>query len=146
MHKKLTIAEIKFLKNLYKVNWPKYVPTFALLEHFIERLEKYPEWQDKVNFLTINEDSLKCGTFLMIYCNYIVNFNSLEAEPYTNLEKLLNNLDFSEEKKFWAMELHHVEVVEKIVKLKNLEKTFDDSSKCTFYDLNRDIITSELEM
>ncbi len=146
MHKKLTIPEIKFLKNLYKVNWPKYVPTFALLEHFIERFAKHPEWQEKVKFLTINESSLQGGTFLMIYCNYIVSFNSLEAEPYTNLEKLLNDLDFSEEKKFWAMELHHVEVVEKIVKLQNLEKTFDETSKCTFHALNQDVITLGLEV
>lgn len=145
MHKKLKIAEIKFLKNLYKVNWPKYVPTFALLEHFIDRFEKHSDWREKVNFLTINEDSLKCGTFLMIYCNYIVCFNSLEAEPYANLEKLLKDLDFSEEKKFWAMELHHVEVVEKLVKSQNLEKTFDESSKCTLHVLNQDVITLGLE-
>lgn len=100
----------------------------------------------KVNFFTINEDSLKCGTFLMIYCNYIVIFNSLEAEPYTNLGRLLKILDFSEEKKFWAMELHHVEVVEKMVKLQNLEKTFDESSKCTLHVLHQDEISLGLEM
>lgn len=146
MHKKLTIDEIKFLKNLYKVNWPKYVPTFALLEHFIERFEKHNEWQEKVTFSTINEDSLKNGTFLMVYCDYIMNFNSLEADPYENLEKLINDVDFTEEKKIWAMESHHAEVVEKIVKIQNLEKTFDDSSRCTLHVLNEDVITLGLEM
>lgn len=146
MHKELTIEEIKFLQDLYKVDWPKFVPTFALLSHFIERFEKHPEWREKVHFSTINEDSLKCGTFLMIYCNYIVHFNSLEGVPHTNLEKLLNELDFSEEKKFCAMDVNHVHIVEKMVKSQNLEKLLDESSKCTLYVVNQDEITLGLEM
>lgn len=141
MFKKLIIEELKFLKNLYKVNWPNFVPTFGLLVQFIERFGKHPEWQEKVSFWTINENTIKDGTFLMIYCNYIVFFNSLEAAPYKNLEKLINTLDFCDEKKFWSIELHHVELIEKIIKSKNLEKSYDESSKCTFHTFNQDDIT-----
>lgn len=146
MFKKLTINEIKFLKDLYKVDWPKFVPTFGLLAQFIERFEKHPEWQDKVHFSTVNNDSLKCGTFLMTYCKHIVCFNSLEASPYSNLEKLIKELDFSEEKKLWAIEECHVEVVEKIIKSQNLEKTFDESSKCTLHIFDREVLTLGLEL
>lgn len=145
MHKKLTIDEIKFLQNLYKVNWPKFVPTFGLLGHFIERFEKHPEWQEKVHFLTVNADSLESGTFLMNYCNYVVMFNSLEAAPYANLEKLLNVLDFTEEKQLWAMEVHHGQVVEKLVKSQNLEKLFDEGSKCTLHVYTQDELSSAVE-
>lgn len=146
MFKKLIFDELKFLQNLYAVDWPKYVPTFGLLGQFIERFEKHPEWQNKVNFLTINDNSLNQGTFLMIYCNYIVCFNSLEPAPFANLEKLLNSIDFTEEKKFWSIEIHHGEVVEKVMKSKNLEKLFDERSKCTLHIFRQDELTMALEV
>ncbi|KAJ6639532.1 hypothetical protein Bhyg_12278 [Pseudolycoriella hygida] len=146
MCKKLTIQEIVFLRDLYKVDWPKFVPTFVLLSHFIERFDKNHEWQEKVHFLTVNIGSLKNGTFLMIYCNYIVCLNSLEAAPYENLQILLNQLDFSEEKKFWAIEAHHADVVLKIQKSKNLEIVYDESSKCTFYQFDLNEIASSLKL
>lgn len=139
MFQKLSIKELKYLQYFYKVNWPKYLPTFGLLTHFIERLEKQPDWQDKVQFLTTNVNSLRDnGTFLMLYCNYIVFFNSTEESPYTNLAKLLDKLDFFEEKQFWSVEVHHGGLVENLIKSKQLEKLFDETSKCTHHTFSQE--------
>lgn len=141
--KKLTIKELTFLRELYAKNVPKYVPVVGLLDHFIDRFEKHPEWMDKIDFFTIDESTLRSGTFLMHYAmidTTCISFNSLEAAPYRNLEHLLNSLSYSKEKfyKFWTVSEEFRILIENLSRAKNFEKLEDNRSECSEFKMDRD--------
>ncbi|XP_037040518.1 uncharacterized protein LOC119077407 [Bradysia coprophila] len=141
--KTLTVKDLQSLRSLYGNKGPKYIPTIALLDHFIDRFVNHPEWTDQVKFSTINERTLNDGTFMMAYATVdgpIIVFNSLEPKSIKNLAELLNTLNYSKENfyTFWTITEEFKILIENLVKAHDLEVIENYDCFCHVFKINRD--------
>jgi hypothetical protein len=146
MLKKLNISELKVLRELYHVNFPTSAPTIGLLDHFIDRFQNHPEWQDKVEFVALDDSCFKDGTFTMLY-GQIFQFNTIAESPFTNLQKLMYSFDFNqyEDYKFWTVYEKFDEFVDELIERKKLEKAFVERTVCRVTNFNKDEAIKKLK-
>lgn len=125
--------QLPILRNLYRSNWPLHAVSYVAIEHFIERFDKKAEWQEKVKFMTISDDWQRSGTFAMVNENdQHILFNTLEAAPYSSLRKTLELLNYDQERVFICFRDIFRPLVFDIVRVQNLEVTFDSSTRCVY--------------
>ncbi|KAG5676875.1 hypothetical protein PVAND_006681 [Polypedilum vanderplanki] len=142
---KILKEAMPFYKEIFrKSNWPKHVASYSAFEHFSKRFEKYPEWEheSKVEFLTLNDDKNSDGVFAMIHGPYIY-FDTSEAAPYPKLERLLYLLDYSKDKMFISIRDELRTLVDGLMRMRGLEKTYDASARGVYFDVKRDYILEQ---
>lgn len=127
MLKKLSLLQLKILRDVYTQNWSKNFVTHQLLSSFIERFEKYPEWTEKVHFLSDKSENLSSdGSFVMINENKIY-FDTFEAFPHFKMMKSLSCLDFEKEPKMFVnMSDKFRPFLKYFRQCHNLEETYDN--------------------
>lgn len=130
MFRKLIPQQIAILRDVYSNNLMNNIATQQVLTHFIERFEKYPEWSEKVHFLSPKNSSLSHdGTFVLVNGHHI-QFDTREPPPYTNVIKILSSLDFTERKMFVNVRENHRQIVlDDLTRLLNLEKTYEQGRR-----------------
>lgn len=126
--------ELPILKNLYEVDWPLHSVSYAAIEHFIDRFDKKPDWEKKVKFLTLNNDWQQSGTFLIVNENdQNIMFNTLEAPPHNSLRRALELLNYDQEMAFVCFRDIFRPLIFDILRVRNLETTFDSSTRCVYF-------------
>lgn len=104
-----------------------------LIVHFIDRFEKKPEWEDKVKFWTLSDEWKQGGSFALVNENdRHIMFNT--PWPYTSLQRILELLDYDEEKVFVSFRDIFRPTVFNVIRVQNLQVTFDSSTRCVYSD------------
>lgn len=91
-----SILELDKIQTFYKVNWPVHIITYYNFKNFIARFQKHPELQQDVTFLSIGNEWMTNGTFVMI--NSIAGtlfFDTLEPAPFAGMRELLMLVKYS---------------------------------------------------
>jgi hypothetical protein len=124
-------SSLETLKNLYRVDWPVHVVSYTAIDHFIHRFNQQPEWEEKVKFWTLGDDWKRHGTFVMenVSDGHIL-INTTQAYPYESLSETLNMLSYDDERVFACFHDKFRPLVQDLIRVKNLEETFDSGAKC----------------
>lgn len=126
----LTKLDLHHLKSLYKFKWPFHASSADLVEHFINRFDKQPKWEEKVKFWTLNDTWRETGTFAMVNENdQHIFFNTLETYPYETLKRTLELLKMEQEMVFIAFRDIFRPMIHDVIRVQNLEKTFDSATR-----------------
>jgi len=128
-------------RDLFKHHWPKYMPSYCVFNHFINRFDKHPEWTEKVKFLTLKDDDISDGVYALTCGPYIL-IDSLEMSPYPKLEKLIYNLDLADNQMFVNFRDDFRPLIMDLLRMRGMEKTFDRGSKICYFNPNEDYIKS----
>lgn len=124
--------------ELYKAaSYPRHAVTYSAFKNYVIQTEKFPEFKDNLQLLTLNDDWQNDGLFLMKN-GHTYYFDSLEAQPFDRVKKLLLNIDYSKEVVFRAVRDQFKPMVNDLLWLKNLEIT--DQTGTTVYYLPRDLV------
>lgn len=119
-------SELPHLKNLFKRNWPLHASSYVLVDHFADRFENHPKWEEKVKFYTLNDSWMDTGTFAMVNeSDQNIFFNTLEDSPYATLKQTLYSLNMEQEQAFIAFRDIFRPLVHDVIRVQHLEKTFD---------------------
>lgn len=120
------------LIKLYEANKPLHAITTVAIGHFIERFNKKPEWEKKVTFLSLNNWK-ETGTFAMVNTNEnLIFFNTFEPWPHESLRRTLNLLNYDKPVVFVCFRDVFRSVVLDVIRVQNLEITFDSGTKNMF--------------
>lgn len=128
---------------MYKAaSYPRHALTCCSLKSFAMLSERYPEYKNSLELLTLSDDWQKDGLFLMKNGRTFY-FDSLEPQPYDRVKKLLLNIDYSKEVVFRAVRDQFKPMLDEVFWLKNLEITgnlnvlyFWSKSKCFVFLVN----------
>jgi hypothetical protein len=126
---KILASDLPIYRRLYQLKWPKYLVTCGLLDHFIDRFQKFPEWEEKVQFLKLEGSEINDATFVFINEQHIY-FDTLEEPPFDKLNSLMNKLDYSEEKVFIGVRDAFRPFLDDLIRIHHLERTFDLGTRC----------------
>lgn len=127
----------KFLELYRGASYPRHALTCCTFKNYVLQKEKFPEFENSLELLTLNDDWQKDGLFLMKN-GHTYYFDSLELQPYDRVKKLLLSIDYSKEVVFRAVRDQFKPVVNDVLWLKNLEIT--DQTGTTTYILSRDFL------
>lgn len=136
---KLTKNLLPIYRDLFKVDWPKSIQSYCLLGHFISRFNNHPEWEQKVEFLTLKDHNSTDGTFAMIYGSYIY-VDTLEAAPYPKLQDLLYHLDLKNDQMFSNIRDDFRPIIFDIMRMRKLEQTYEYGAKIVYFDVDEEYI------
>lgn len=135
---KLSSKTIPTLMELYKgASYPRHALTYCSFKNYLIQSEKFPEYKENLELLTLNDDWQKDGLFLMKNGGTYY-FDSLEPQPFDRVKKLLLNIDYSNEVVFRAVRDQFKPMMNEVLWLKNLEIT--DQTGTTVYFLPRDLV------
>lgn len=139
---KLSRKTIPTFLEMYKAaSYPRHALTCCTFKNYLIQTEKFPEYRDNLELLTLNDDWQKDGLFLMKNGRSYY-FDSLEPQPFDRVKKLLLNIDYSKEVVFRAVRDQFKPMMNDVFWLKNLEIT--DATGTTSYFLTRDhVLTLE---
>lgn len=128
---RITKQNLPQLGRIYRHHdWPLHIPSLTAIEHFIDRFEKLPQWEKKVKFVTFNDTWKQNGTFAMVNENSDhILFDTLEPWPFATLQKTLERLDIADNKVFVGFRDIFRPLLDDILRIHNLEKTFDTGTK-----------------
>lgn len=130
---KIDKPDLHHLKSLYQRDWPLHASSYAIVDHFIDRFDKQPEWEEKVKFWTLNDSWKATGTFAMVNDNdQHIFFNTLEDPPYGSMSRTLELLNMEEEKVFIAFRDIFRPMIHDVIRVQNLEKTFDTGTRLVY--------------
>ena len=140
---KILTSDLQIYRRLYQSKWPKFLVTCGLLDHFIDRFEKFPEWQKKVQFLKLDGSDINDGTFVFINGQHVY-FDTLEEAPFDTLNSLMNELDYTQEKVFIGVRDAFRPFLDDLIRVHHLERTFDLGTRCLlmFVEMTPEIIKS----
>lgn len=126
MLSKISKNYLPLYREAYRKNWPKHTFTFGLIDHFIERINKHSEWENKVNFYQtcgsdkeIDEDA----TFVVDTGNWIY-FDSL-TNDHEKIKKILYQLKFEDEIFIHDVREDFKDLIYEFLREKSLEIVFD---------------------
>lgn len=128
---KISVTELKELQQIYRVQWPLHIFTYNTIKNFTWRLEKFPEWENRVKFWSLNGAWKKNGTFVMTN-GHMIFFNSLEASPYDELKTILKNLEYTKSMLFINTRDIFKSLVYNVVETFELAILFDKVCNCFF--------------
>ncbi|XP_037030040.1 uncharacterized protein LOC119069924 [Bradysia coprophila] len=135
---KLPSTIIPSFMELYRAaSYPRHALTYFSLKHFGIQSEKYPEFRENLELLTLNDNWKKDGLFLMKN-GHTYYFDSLEDQPYNRVKELLMGIDYSKETVFRAVRDQFKPVMNDVLWLNNMEIT--DQTGTTMYFLDRDFL------
>jgi len=126
---KILASDLHIYRRLYQLNWPKYLVTCGLLDHFIDRFQKFPEWEDKVQFLKLEGSQINDATFVFINGQHVY-FDTLEEAPFDTLNNLMKQLDYSQERVFIGVRDVFRPFLDDLIRVHHLERTFDLGTRC----------------
>lgn len=126
---RILASDLQIYRRLYQLKWPKFLVTCGLLDHFIDRFKKLPEWEDKVQFLKLDKPEINDGTFVFINGQHVY-FDTLEEAPFDTLQSVMNQLDYSEEKVFIGVRDVFRPFLDDLIRVHHLERTFDVGTRC----------------
>lgn len=135
---KLSRKTIPTFMELYKAaSYPRHAVTYSAFKNYMIQSEKFPEFNDNLQLLTLNDNWQNDGLFLMKN-GRTYYFDSLEPQPFDRVKKLLLNIDYSHGVVFRAVRDLFKPMVNEVLWLKNLEIT--DQTGTTVYFLPRDLV------
>lgn len=135
---KLSMETIPTLMELYRgASYPRHALTYFSLKHFAIQSEKFPEYKENLELLTLNDNWKKDGLFLMKN-GHTYYFDSLEDQPYSRVKDLLLGIDYSKEVVFRAVRDQFKPVMNDVLWLNNMEIT--DQTGTTMYFLDREFL------
>jgi hypothetical protein len=127
---KITSSELKELKERFKIDWPLHVITYNTLENFIERFAKFPEWEEKVTFWSLNGDQ-SFASFVMINAHTdSIFFNTLESEPYTEVKSILQLIEYTDKMVFLNVRSIFQQLVKDVMKKLKMQLTYEGVFNC----------------
>lgn len=122
--RKLSSKTIPAFMELYKAaSYPRHAVTYSAFKNYIIQTEKYPEFRNSLQLLTLNNDEWQKDGLFLIKNGRSYYFDSLEPQPFDRVKKLLLNIDYSKEVVFRAVRDHFKPMVNDVLWLKNLEIT-----------------------
>lgn len=129
----------KFLEIYNAASYPRHAVTCTTFKNVLIQTEKFPEFKDKIELLTLNDDWQKDGLFA-IKNGQSYYLDSLEQNPFGRLKELLLNIDYSNEVFFPALRDELKPTLIDVLWLKNAEIT--DQNGATAYYLPRKVALS----
>lgn len=130
---RIATKNLEVLKGVCKIDWPLHVVSYSAIDHFINRFRQHPSWEENVKFWTLNDEWRQSGTFVMENAIFgHILFNTFQSWPHQSLRKLLESLNYEHEKVFVCFNDEFRSVVNDIVRVKNLEVTFDSGAKLIY--------------
>lgn len=124
-----------FMEMYRAASYPRHALTYFSLKQFDVQSEKYPEYRENLELLTLNDNWKSDGLFL-IKNGSSYYFDSLENQPYNRVKDLLMSIDYSKETVFRAVRDQFKPVMNEILWLNNMEIT--DQTGTTMYFMHRD--------
>lgn len=137
--------DLVYLKKLYEVDRPLHVVTTIAIGHFIQRFAKKPKWQHIVKFWCLNDNWKETGTFVMINSNdgHIL-FDTLEPNPHENLRRTLELVNYDKPMVFICFRDIFRPVVLGVIRVQNLEITFDSGTRTSHASLQDLDVNTEI--
>lgn len=126
---KIPIDRLDHLRDIYKIAYPSHIVTCSTIQLFIDRFKKHPEWIERVSFLSLNDDWIKNGTFVMI-CDSRIFCNTLEPSPYESLRQALLSLELDDEMTFVHLRDELRTVIFDVIRIQYFEVISDIGTKC----------------
>jgi hypothetical protein len=118
--------------ELYKGStWPLRAPTAALILNHINRVKKFPEFEQKTEFLSLSDEPEVDGT-IIVKNGSKVYFDTLEAAPFPRLERAVNLMNFESETAFVSIRDSYRPILFNLMGTKKLEKTWGSNTRCFF--------------
>jgi hypothetical protein len=96
---KILVDQMPKLRDFYKREWPLHIATYSTISLFYNRFLDHPQWIDRVDFLSFDNDWQTTGAFVMIQDNRVF-FNTLEEFPFKTLRRLLLSIQLDDEVAF----------------------------------------------
>lgn len=128
--KKLETKSLGNLKELFAINYPKHLNTTSIIQVFIERIEKYPQWNERVDFLVNDDDSWRSnGVFILIIKRSKIYFDTLEDAPYPALKNALVALKMEENATFINISDRLRSLLLDIIRIQHLKIIHDIGTK-----------------
>lgn len=128
---KLSKKAVPTFIDLYTAaKYPRHAVTCAALKNYVIQKDKFPNYYENLELLTLNDEWQKDGLFL-IKNGRSFYFDSLEPQPFDRLKDLLFNIDYSSQVVFRAVRDHFKPMINDLLWLKNLEIT--DQTGTTVY-------------
>lgn len=62
----ISIVKLAILRDKYKVERPKHIVAFALIDNLICRFSKFPESKENAKIYSLNDDWESDGTFVVV--------------------------------------------------------------------------------
>lgn len=62
----IPVEKLSFLRDKFKVHWPKHIVAFSLISNLISRFSKFPESKETSKIYSLNNDWETDGTFVAI--------------------------------------------------------------------------------
>lgn len=135
---KLSSKTIPTFMELYKgASYPRHAVTYTAFKNYQIQRDKFPEYKNNLELLTLNDEWQKDGLFLMKNGGTYY-FDSLEPQPFDRVKKLLLHIDYSNEVVFRAVRDQFKPMMDEVLWLKNLEIV--DQTGTTVYILPRDLV------
>lgn len=132
-------GDLPELKQLYDVQKPLHATTTVLIDHFIKRFNKKPEWTKIVKFFSLNYDWKTTGSFVMINDrDDQIMFNTLEPAPFPSLHKIFELLHFDKPFELFADEIFETLLFD-VIRKHDLEIVFNRKMKATLNEIDNEI-------
>ncbi|KAG5668947.1 hypothetical protein PVAND_016853 [Polypedilum vanderplanki] len=117
---------IDSLIDKYRVDWPKHVAVFNLLDNFIERFEKHPEQREIQKIFSIDGD-ISDSTIIVIVNNRDILIDTLDPE-FKLLKIGIRLINFDAFKKFMGAKIIYREIIMEMIEERNLKLVSEDKT------------------
>ncbi|KAG5671155.1 hypothetical protein PVAND_001368 [Polypedilum vanderplanki] len=133
---RISLQNLQALKQMYSADRVKNVVTINAITNILDRIEKTPELEERVEFLSLNDSWKQNGT-LLIKNDSRIYFNSLENSPYESVKNALDEIKIKDEITFVSISDKFRPILKDFLWYNGLETTFEQGT-CGYYISNND--------
>lgn len=131
---KLSKNLLPIYRDAFKRNLPKSTVSVGLLDYYIDRFNKHPEWENKVHFYGAKDSKNQIdeqANFVVTLGSFgqFIYFDSLADTPDKILLPILNELDYKDDKVFVAIQDEFRNLMHAVIDAHSLEKVYDSRAK-----------------
>lgn len=124
---KIPFEKLKVLKQMYGENRTLNSTTINAITNILNRIKKTTELEKRVEFLSLDDNWCRNGTFL-IKNESRIYFNTLERAPYQSLRSTLDALDVDDDVTFVCISDKFRTLLHDFLWYNNLERIFEEGT------------------
>ncbi|KAG5671157.1 hypothetical protein PVAND_001370 [Polypedilum vanderplanki] len=124
---RISLQNLQALKQMYSADRVKNVVTINAITNILDRIEKTPELEERVEFLSLNDSWKQNGT-LLIKNDSRIYFNSLENSPYESVKNALDEIKVKDEITFVSISDKFRPILKDFLWYNGLETTFEQGT------------------
>lgn len=124
---KIPFEKLKVLKQMYGENRTLNSTTINAITNIFNRIKKTTELEKRVEFLSLDDNWCRNGTFL-IKNESRIYFNTLERAPYQSLRSTLDALDVDDDVTFVCISDKFRTLLHDFLWYNNLERIFEEGT------------------